>query len=273
MKITHDGLKDAFVLEVDLGEVPVWEADHGETQLYPDTATGVKQAKFRVPERGTEQWCRFIHALNTVRRECSAECNMILRVAGREYSLFGSVNGLPVARMTDDGYVTFPDGYVPTLQELTDGVRASLQATIPQVKSALVGGDYAGYEADAGANLRMKNYASLVFSPIVAGTEVRGYCSKWRKKTSTGNRIIVTTSAGVKLLDKHIQQDGHIRGAYDWEYGTINVAAESVTLTVIPHQARGPWGGYFVYPAFDRTFSLALEGIVFCQEDDDEFNN
>ncbi len=273
MKITHAGLKDAFVLEVDLGDVPVWEVDYGETKLYPDTETGVKQAKFRVPERGTAQWCRFVHALNTVKRECSAECNMIMRVAGREYSLFGSVNGLPVARMTNEGYVTFPDGHAPTLQELAEGVRASLYAKIPQVKSDSIGGNEAGYGADAGANLRAHQYVERVYSPIISGTEVYGYCYKGQKKVSTGNLVIVTGHDGETLMYKHIQQNGHGRGSYEWCYGTLNTAAESVTLTVIPHQARGPWGGYFVYPAFEGRFDFTLEGIVFCQEDDDKFDN
>lgn len=270
MKVTNNNLNDAFVLEVDICDVPVWEVDCGETPLYPDTATGVKQAKFRVPEQGTAEWCLYTHAMNTAKRECSDSCHIILRVAGREYSLFGSVNGLPVAQMTQEGLVTFPDGHVPALQELSEGVMATLLATIPQVKSASVGGNQAGYEAVAGDNWRRGNYVTRVYTPALAGTEVRGYCTKGQKKVSTGNRIIAKDAAGHTLLDRHIQKDGHGRSSEDWSYGTLATASETVTLTVIPHQARGPWGGYLVYPAFERTFSLALEGIVFCQEDDND---
>lgn len=269
MKVTDNKLQNAFVQEVDLGEVPVWAVDHGESPLYPDTVTGVKKAKFRVPEQGTAEWCYFTHAMNTAKRECSEMCNIILRVAGREYSLFGPVNGLPVAQMTQEGLVTFPDGDVPALQELSEGVRATLAATIPSVKTASVGGNQAGYEAVAGDNWRRGNYVTRVYTPALAGTEVRGYCTKGQKKVSTGNRIIATDAAGHTLLDRHIQKDGHGRSSEEWSYGTLATASESVTLAVVPHQARGPWGGYLVYPAFESTFSLVLEGIVFCQEDDD----
>lgn len=272
MKITLNKLKDAFVLEADIGEVPVWEVDYGETKLYPDTETGVKQAKFRVPERGTEDWCYFIHSWNAVNRECSPTCNIILRVAGQEYSLFGSVNGLPVAQMTQEGLVTFPDGHVPTLQELSLGAEAVLLARVPEMKSSSVGGNLAGYESGADTNMRWGKYAEKEYTPIIAGTLVHGYFTKGQKKVSTGDRVIVTEPDGNVLMDNHMQQNGHRRGYYDWTFGTIGVTREKATLKVIPHQARGLWGGYFVYPAFNRQFRLPLEGIVFRQEDDDQYN-
>lgn len=268
MKITDNQLQNAFVQEVDWGEVPVWAVDHGETPLYPDTVTGVKKAKFHPPEQGTAEWCLYTHAMNTLRRECSERCNIILSVAGHEYSLRGRVYGKPVAQMTQEGLVTFPDGKAPSLQELSEGVRATFRATIPSVKTASVGGNQAGYEGVAGDNWRNGNYVSRVYTPALAGTEVRGYCTKGQKKVSTGNRIIATDAAGHTLLDRHIQKDGHGRSSEEWSYGTLATASESVTLAVVPHQARGPWGGYLVYPAFEWEFSLGLEGIVFCQEND-----
>lgn len=273
MKITHAGLKDAFVLEVDLGDVPVWEVDYGEVQLYPDTATGVKRAKFRAPEYGSEDWCRFIHSLNMARRECSDKCNIVLRVAGREYSLFGSVNGLPAAQMSNEGYVTFPDGHVPSLQELGDGASAALYVTIPQAKSASIGGNQAGYAGMERANELNGCYVTGVYSPVIKGSEVRGYFTKGQKKVSTGERIVVTAADGATLINSHKQQNGHKRGYSDWSWGEFDRSVISATMTVIPHMARGPWGGYFIYPEVKGGFVLPLEGIVFCQEDDDKFDN
>ncbi len=272
MKITHAGLKDAFVLEVDWGNVPVWEVDYGETPLYPDTETGVKQAKFRVPEYGTEDWCYYIHAMNAAKKECSTECNIILRVTGREYSLFGSVNGLPAAQMTNEGYVTFPEGHVPTLQEMGEWVSAALYMTIPKVKSASIGGDQPGYAGGAESNERHGRYVTGVYSPILAGTEVRGYFNKGQKKVSTGNVITVTTPDGATLIHSGKQQNGHGRGYSDWRWGVIDHTLASVTMKVTPHQARGPWGGYMIYPEVKKSILMPLEGIVYCQEDDDQYH-
>lgn len=257
MKITHNQLHDAFVLEVDLGEVPVWEFDYGEVKLYPDTESGVRQAKFRVPEVGSADWCYFVHAFNTVQREVSPECNMILRVAGREYSLFGALDGLPAASMTREGLVSFPEGCAPSLQALSGGASASLSVTLPQVRSVSIGGNQGRNEAVSG-----------VFSPIIPGTEVRGFFYKGQKRVSTGNAIRVCLPDGTVLLDKHMQQNGHGRGYQDWLWGVLQTAAVEVSLRVVPHQPRGPWGGYLVYPEVRRSFSLPVEGVVFRQEDD-----
>lgn len=249
-----------------MGDVPVWEVDYGETKLYPDTETGVKQAKFRVPEYSSVDWCYFIHALNTAKRECVDTCYIILRVAGREYSLFGSLNGLPVAHMTQEGLVTFPDGHAPGLQRMTPGTMARLEAVIPEHP----GGELSG--PHPGGTLRCVEELPWLDGSLFKALNYKGQkkvCS-WVSATLRGNRF------GQAYLQKFSNDQGHGRGA---RYKTFTPVAgafmdgdPTMTLEVSYGGSCTLGWAHVAYPSFSRAWELPVEGIIFCQEDDDKYN-
>lgn len=264
MKMTLGDAKRRFVYAVKFGRRRIWRIMYGVRQIWPDDTERV--AAMAVDMSGLDgslDGAYWVHALEAVAGGSNDKLYMKLRAGGRDY-LFQTAYGKWKKAVYEAGVVDFlGDGPVRGSLRVGDAVEVSL--VVPQVKSASVGGGQASYENTAGWNYDHGRYVSGRYLPTLPYTSVHGFFCKGQKKVSTGNRIVVTASSGQKLMDRHWQQDGHRRGSCDWDWGTVGFCqgAAHVSLTVVPHQARGDWGGYFIYPAFSRTIRLTVTGLTY----------
>lgn len=265
MKMTLGDAKRRFVYDVKFGRRQIMRIMYGGRQIWPDDAERVATMAVGMSglEEGSLDWAYWVHALEAVAGGSNDKLYMKLRAGGRDY-LLQTTYGKWKKAVYDAGVVDFlGDGPVRGSLRVGDTVEVSL--VVPQVRSASVGGGQASYENTAGWNYDNGRYVPGRYLPGIPYTGVHGFFCKGQKKVSTGNRIIVRDSTGRKLMDKHLQQNGHGRGIYDWDWGAVGFCQGStfVTLTVVPHQARGDWGGYFVCPAFSRSIRLEVTGLTY----------
>lgn len=268
MRIHHQNLSNAFVLECDLGETPVWQIDCGETQIYPDTATGVTRAMLTTPEPGTLDWAYWVHAIAQARKTCSSTCTMRMTLGGKSYRLFSTYDTLPAVSLSRDGIMTFPEGHLPTLQDIASGAIVTISATIPKHSAGSM-----HYEADG--NHMVTDLPWLPDSYIHAGL------NKGQKKVSAGCNIwLQGVPSGVNHIQAHLQQDGHGRGYREFDVlpeigrvsdGAVNEAENSyqpgdthLDFRVTSHNRTGGDVELF-FPAFTRTFNIKMAGVIYAQ--------
>lgn len=272
MKIHNGRFENAFVLEVDVCESPAWEVDYGEVQIYPDTATGVEALALNTEqfkEGGSVEWCYWVHAMDAVRKEQSATCNVKLTVAGKTYSVGAGIDGLPRCDFdVATGILRFPDGELPELQRVTPGTMARIVATIPERN---------------GNTLKAKKNteASMVYDlPMLKGTMFYYSYYKGEKKVSAGMRLTVVGlpsedeiyyGKGQKNGHKRTAQNGKVppggtgddetvwRSHDEWKKGD-----KQVKLTINPFNNSSPLA-YPIWPAFTRTWDVPVRGILFSQ--------
>lgn len=264
MRVTLGNAKRRFVYDVKFGSRQIRRIMYGGKQIWPDDTERV--ATMAVDMSGMEgslDGAYWVHALEAVRAGCGEKCHMKLRAGGRDY-LLQTTYGKWKKAVYDAGVVDFL-GNGPLREDLRVGDTVKVSLVVPQVKTGSIGGSQSRYEAQALWNYENGRYVTSQYPPTIPHTSVHGFFCKGQKKVSTGNRIIVRASGGRVLMDKHLQQNGHRRGEYDWDWGTVGFCqgCEYVTLTVVPHQSRGPWGGYFIYPAFTRSIRLKVTGLTY----------
>lgn len=254
MKISHQTITAKQVYDARLGERKVKAIYRGDVQIYPDNAARIKQIRLDISAwAGTPEGSCWEQALEAV-SVYSSSSRYIRITADRTYMVGSAYGAYPLASYHGAGLFQFAYNEGPLLQNLRLGDTASIQIRIPSLRGFSIGGTQ---EFDLPV--------SRLYPSCPSGTEVRGYFNKGQKKVSTGERIVmVSLPSGQVLLDRHQQQNGHCRGSYDWNYGWVGSAAgdTQVRLEVYPHQPRGGWGAYFIYPATACSLTTRIIQIV-----------
>lgn len=264
MKVTLGDKKRKFVYDVLFGERHVNRIMYAGRKIWPDESERVATMSLDMSVlEDSVEGVYWMHALTAVSSASSDECYMLLRAGGRDYMLQTTFDKWKKATYSAGTVDFLGDG--PMRESLRIGDTVTVQLVMPQRQSTIIGGDQLGYEGYQWVNYSIGRYVTGDYPPTIPNTSVRGFFSKGQKEVSTGTRIMVTDSNGEVLVDRHIQQNGHGRAFLNWDYGTVGYSPGSsgVVLTVVPHLARGPWGGYFVYPAFSQTINLTVIGLTF----------
>ncbi|OLA87863.1 hypothetical protein [Akkermansia sp. 54_46] len=254
MKISYHSITARQVYDARLGENKVKAIYRGDVKIYPDNAARISQIRLDISAwSGTPDGSFWEQAIEAVSVYASTS-RYIKMTADRTYMVGSTWGSYPLASYRGAGLFEFAYNEGPLLQNVRLGDSASLQIKLPSLKSFSIGGTQ-----------EFDQPVSRVYPACPSGTEVRGYFGKGQKRVSTGVRIvIVSLPSGQVLLDRHQQQNGHCRGSYDWNYGWVgSVAGDTqARLEVYPHQPRGGWGGYFIYPAASCSLTARIIQIV-----------
>ncbi len=268
MKIHNGRFENAFVLEVDVGEAPVWEVDYGEVQIYPDTATGVEAIVLNTEQfrrGGSLEWCYWVHAMDAIRKEQSEGCNVKLTVGGKTYSVGMGMDGLPKCDFdAATGILRFADGEGPELQKVTPGTIVQIVATIPARDATRA---YVG----------TKSYDL----PLLQGTRFYCFYNKGGEKEPGGMILVVRgVPSGEQFVYAGGNLAGHWRGVWGvWTppnglgnyVGSFCYYNDAWTLGDTGYTVQVQWsfGGAQQatpqYPAFTRTWNVPVRGILFSQ--------
>ncbi len=249
MKAALGTIPDKYVYSAYLGERPLASIYQGTTKIWPDNAQRVTRMTLDVASLdGTLNGIYWQLALDAVDTGCTAS-KFIRFTCDRTYNVNHTYGSYPLVYHMGNGEFSFLNEQGPLARNVHVGDAVAISLVIPSRDSIRTGG--------------LDNVTvSYDYHSCIPGTTVRGYFNKGRKKVSTGVRLIVASLPSNKtLLDRHQQQNGHVRGDRDWEYGSVGyIPGETgVRLTVTPHQpVGGAWGGYFRYPAFRVTLHLNI---------------
>lgn len=250
MKISTDSQLNKYVYDLRLGNLKVKTIFHGTDKIYPDSSARIHTLRLDIaPWQGTRDALYWEHALEAV-SAYSDSSRYIRLTVDRTYQLQSSSGSYPVAVSKGGGLVEFPYGEGPCAQNVRLGDTATLRLRIPSIRSQSIGGN----QPDTAP-------LSRLFPPVLPGTEARAYFTKGQKKVSTGVALTVVNNPGNRtLLQRHQQQDGHCRVSRDWSYGYVaSLPGDTQSiLRATPHQPRGPWGAYFVYPGFELTLRARI---------------
>ncbi len=254
MKISYNNISGKQVYDARLGERKVQAIYRGDEKIYPDNSARIHQLRLDISGwAGTPEGSCWEQAIEAV--SVHADATRYIRLtAERTYLVANTYGSYPLASYLGGGLFQFALGEGPLVQNLRLGDTAALQIRLPLLKSFSIGGDQEHNQP-----------VSRLYPSCPSGTEVRGYFGKGQKRVSTGVRIVVESlPSGKPLLNRHQQQDGHCRGDYNWNYGQCGPIAgdTQVRLTVYPHQPRGGWGGYFIYPAAARTLTARIIQLI-----------
>lgn len=254
MKISHKAASGKQVYDARLGERKVQKIYRGEEQIYPDNSARVRQLRLDISAwAGTPEGSCWEQAIEAV--SVHADTSRYIRLtADRAYLVGNTYGSYPLAAYLGGGLFQFSAGEGPLVRNLRLGDAAALQIRLPRLKSFSIGGDQ-----------EHNRPVSRLYPSCPSGTEARGYFGKGQKRVSTGVRLVVESlPSGKILMNRHQQQNGHCRGDYNWNYGWCGPVAgdTQARLTVYPHQPRGGWGGYFIYPAAARTLTARIIQLI-----------
>lgn len=254
MKISWKKASGKQVYDVRLGTRPVKALYRGADKIYPDDSARIRSLRLDMAAwEGTLDGIYWATALDNV--TVSADAARCIRLtADRSYMVGSTWGAYPLAEWMGSGLFRFQAGEGPLVRNVRLGDTAALRLRLGSCNSLSIGGS----QGD-------DNPVSRLYPACPPGTIVRGYYTKGQKRVSTGADIIVESRpSGQILVNRHIQQDGHCRGSYDWPYAVIDPVPgdTEVLLTVRPHQARGPWGGYFTLPGLSRTQTARIIQIT-----------
>lgn len=245
MKISHRNAAGKYIYDARLGERPLRAICLGGKQLYPDNAARIRLLRLDMGAwHGTVEGAYWRHALEAV-SAASGPMQYIRLQADRSYQVQTTFGHYPLASCTDWSCFTFAAGEGPLVQNIRLGDSTSLRLQIPAFASQSIGGT----QGD-------DSPVSHAYPACLPGTEVRCHFTKGQKRVSTGARVLMESRpSGAVLLDRYHQKNGHCRGSYDWNCGWVGPWGNDTQalMTVWPVQARGPWGGYLLYPSVSLT--------------------
>lgn len=254
MKFSHGKLLNKYVYDVRLGTRQIKAIYRGTEKIYPDATSRIRSVRLDIaPWLGSRDALYWEHALEAV--SVHSDANRYIRLTvDRSYQIQSSFGTYPVATWKGGGQIEFPYGEGPCAQNVRLGDTATLRLRIPSMQSQAIGGS----QPDTST-------VSRIYPPVLPGTEVRAFFTKGQKRVSTGAVIYIVNNPGERvLINRHQQQNGHCRVYRDWNYGWVeSLPGENQTiLHVRPLAPRGPWGGYFIYPAFDITLRARIIHIT-----------
>lgn len=245
MKISHRRAAGKYVYDARLGDSRLRAIFLGDKKLYPDSSARIRMIRLDMGAwSGTLEGAYWNHALSAV-SVASGAMQYIRMHADRTYQVQTSFGHYPLAVCTEGSCFTFAAGEGPLVQNIRLGDTAALRLQIPAMASQTIGGTQGN-----------DSPVSHTYPASLPGTEVRCHFTKGQKRVSTGARVLIESRpSGTVLLDRYHQKNGHCRGSFDWNCGWIGPSGHDTQtfMTVWPVQARGPWGGYLLYPAVSVT--------------------
>lgn len=265
-----------YVRHVDIGTEPVNEVWIGNTQLYPDNETLVKELHLDLSK---VQWNYFVHALRGVtygHELYSAKAQMLLKIGDEKWWVGDNrPTTLYRARLTEDGVLSFGTDEGPAASDLAVGRLITLEATIPETEDM----QFSIAEENAKGTKLWEN-------PWLPNTDLRMSWNKGRKKESAGVRYKLTSHpSGKHMIAGAGQKNGHKRGlcgyggmgngdssvfpcrVCDYSNGesSDNVYRKgdiSLHGTFEEYNAAGNLTARPVYPAFHLFFDMKIKNIV-----------
>lgn len=249
MKAALGPIPDKYVYSATIGETPLSSIYQGTTKIWPDNEQRISRLTLDVPSlTGTLNGIYWSIALDAISSGSSASKFIRLK-ADRSYNINHTYGTYPVVYHTGNGTFSFLENQGPLARNFRIGDTLPITLVIPQHDSIHTRGE-------------TNTTISHDYPPCIPETTVRGYFNKGQKRVSTGVRLTLTSiPSQTTILDRHQQQNGHVRGTRDWEYGTIGyIPGETgIRLTATPHlPVGGYWGGYFRYPSFRITLHLKI---------------
>lgn len=250
MKAALSAIPDKYIYSAYVGDRPLASIYHGKEKIWPDNSQRVTRMTLDIAAlAGTLNGTYWTLALEAIETGCNAQ-KFIRLTADRTYNVNKTFGTYPLVYYQGNGTFSFIDQQGPIARNVRPGLTVKMRLVIPSRASMRIGGDQPNIWP-----------VSHHYPPLLPGTVARGYFSKGQKKVSTGAALRVESQpSGIVQLNMHQQQNGHCRGYRDWSYGTLDPIAgdTQILLTVTPHQPRGSWGGYFVYPNYNVTFNLKI---------------
>lgn len=129
LKIYYKGkLRRILLMQRGYAEIGSWH-DAKKVKIWPDDSARSNALRVKLPEKGTEAWAYWVHAVDAVRRCGAAEdCCMYIELLGKRYYLVAAPDGSEALQLEGSsiyfaGGASFP----------TDGVGASVRvvANVP----------------------------------------------------------------------------------------------------------------------------------------------
>lgn len=279
MRMHNRSMFRKYIRHVDIGENAVNEVWHGDTMLYPDNETIVRELRLSVPDEGTEDWAYWVHAIRgvTSSHELYSTAAQVKLVVGAESWWCGDNRPTNTYRcgITEEGVLTFNTDEGPPAADVEAGAILTLEVSIPAKT------DMSHY-TDAGNNWSDKSWGN----PWLPGTILRMGWYKSQKKNSAGVDYVLRSmpSKQVRIRGRG-QKNGHKRewcGYGGWGNGDATNWAcrvcdwwngQSSGGTVIEgdtylyaefnrFKGAGHLTARVVYPAFKRTFSLKVKSVI-----------
>lgn len=274
MRMNNRTMFRKYVRNADIGNAAVNEIWHGDTMIYPDNETLVKQLTVSVPAVGTLEWAYWVHAVRgvTSRSSLYRKTAQLMLTAGGESWWCGDnrPTGLYRCSITEDGVLAFGTDQGPVAQDVNKGDTVTLKAVIP-----LTGDNpLQSYVQDASTNMEWTN-------PWLPGSKLYLQWGKGQKKKSAGVVYKLTgVSSGMQMLAGSGQKNGHGRGELVSGYATpaaCRVVNHNNSKSGDDAYVAGDTGikGFFqqynscyylyscpMYPAFTKSFSLTVKNVL-----------
>lgn len=104
--------------------------DVNKRKIWPDDSARSNALRVKLPERGTEEWAYWVHALDAVRNLGAADdCYLYVEIGGKRYYLISSPDGSEPLQVEGNSLYFSGDGAFPT-----EGVggKVSVHGVVPQ---------------------------------------------------------------------------------------------------------------------------------------------
>lgn len=270
MKAALGTIPDKYIYTACVGAQALKYIYRGTDKIWPDNANRITAITLDITAlENTINGAYWALALQAIASGTTPSRCIKLTSGGRTYCLNTTYSTYPVAYYEGNGRITYPHQTGPLSNTLKPGDNIILQLVIPTFDSLRV----TGTQEDGAGGIYTPGNKTLqhTYTPAIPGTIVRRYFNKGQKKVSTGVRTqIQSQPSGTILHDSYRQQNGHGRAGYDenaypGEAITYHPGDTTAHITVWPHQARGNWGGYLRYPAFNHNFTLKILSIETAQ--------
>ncbi|MEG0587697.1 MAG: hypothetical protein RR506_07305 [Akkermansia sp.] len=232
------------------GDKPLKSIYIGQTKIFPTNAKRISRLTLDMtPLQNSLRGTYWTLALKAITQ--TANDNRFIKITcGRTYCVDHTYKTLAIAYYLDNGIFSFANDQGPLANKLKTGDNVTIRIVIPRSESLHIGGTNENQPA-----------VSYTFPPCIPGTELHGYCTKGRKRTSSGLHLLAQSlPSGKTLIDHHNQRNGHCRCHCDWTYARLNYINSETGLLITARQntSFGPWGAYLLYPPIDQTLTLKI---------------
>lgn len=258
MRITYGKDRRRFVYGWAVGRTPAKRVMLAGQQIWPGGEDRVRRIALDMSELEGDHdaWAYWVHALDATAASASARCYMGFSLAGRQYRVNSTYNGIARA-VYSLGELDFGENG-PPLGDVRVGDVVELTAVVPERFSL-------EYEGDG----------NVCPFPYLSGTQLQVRFYKGKKKRWAGRRFTVTgRSGGVVHFGGSCETSEHKRktktrvlpgNTHKW-YNAVynNGMVEGETELVVDTAPMGSGSGYgvsLVWPAFRKTFKVNVSAV------------
>lgn len=155
LKVYYKG-KMRRILGIQVGDrqVSAWY-DVNKRKIWPDDSARSNALRVKLPEKGTEAWAYWVHAVDALRNLGAADdCNLYVEINKKKYYLIASPDGSEPLQLEGNALYFTGDGAFPT-----EGIGASV--TVHGVVPARCGGKrWTDWDADKADNCEYKHVSN-----------------------------------------------------------------------------------------------------------------